>query len=435
MVQPITKAVAFLQDLKAGQVKWNGILDLSVEEKVREIFRTASQGRWADAMAMADKELKVSSDPSLVLTGGMMHFCAGDHAGARLLFDRSVSMVPENSLARLMLYIIDWLADAPPSKMHGEALLGLDWRSEAEFMGYVRRVLGGLVDEETALRGWETAGERSWLNYAVGLIQARRGQWAESERSLRKAVLSADAGGWEFFLSRSKLEELQRRRLGALQGDVRWGEYQASVEAFNRSVQKDQMSKERRRSELADLSAGLLIPGASSKSRREALEKIFEKAPDDGDVLVGLAFNTAMEEAWEEALAYTRRFLKRSSRESANRLSMGILEGQILHYRGEQEEARAVLEAYARVTRDAWFRAISECLLGKRSVESLKKEAAMSPENLITLYTALGLWAEGSREKERAVEYYKEALESLMDTWREFEFARERIKRLRQQSG
>ncbi|MCJ7593705.1 MAG: hypothetical protein MUO52_02900, partial [Desulfobacterales bacterium] len=71
----------------------------------------------------------------------------------------------------------------------------------------------------------------------------------------------------------------------------------------------------------------------------------------------------------------------------------------------------------------------------KRTEESLKKEAGMSPENLITLYTALGFWAEGSGEKERAVDYYKEALESLLDTWDEFEFAWERIKHLRQQSG
>jgi MoxR-like ATPase len=68
-------------------------------------------------------------------------------------------------------------------------------------------------------------------------------------------------------------------------------------------------------------------------------------------------------------------------------------------------------------------------------VDSLKKEAGMSPENLITLYTALGLWAEGSGEKKKAVEYYKEALESLLDTWHEFEFARERIKRLRRELG
>ena len=435
MVQPITKAAAFLQDLKGGLVKWNGILDLSVEEKVREILQTASQSRWADAMALADKELEVSSDPSLVMTGGLVHFCAGDELGARRLFDRSVSMVPENTLARLMLYIIDWMSGAPSLEIHRKALLALDWRSEAEFLGYVCRVLEGLVDGEPALKGWETAGERSWLNYAVGLMQARRGQWAASERLLREAVLSADARGWEYLLPRAKLEEVQGRRLDALQGDVPWAEYQASMEAFNEIVQKDQMGKDRRKSELMDLRAQLLNPASSPKSRREALQKILEKAPDNGEVLVGLAFYSAMEETWDEALTYSRTFLRRSGRQSANRLSMGLLEAEILHYKGKQEEARAALEAYARVTRDAWFRGISEYLLGKRSVETLKKGAGMSPENLITLYTALGLWAEGSGEKERAVEYYKEALESLLDTWYQFEFAKERIKRLRQPSG
>lgn len=435
MVQPITKAVTFLQDLKAGQVKWNGILDLSVERKVGEIIKTAFQGRWAEAMALADKELQLSSDPSLVMAGGMMHFCTGDDRGARRLFVRSVSMDTENSLARLMLCIIDWQAGTPPTDTYLKALLAMDWRSEDEFLGYVCRVLAGMVDEETALKGWETTNERSWLDYAVGLMQARRGQWVESEKLLREAVLSADAGAWVFLLSRAKLEELQNRRRDELKGDARWAAYQASIEAFNQSVQEDQMSKVKQLSKLADLRAELQDRATSSKSRREALEEILKETPENRDVLVGLAFYGAMEEAWDEALAHVRMFLKSHGRESANRLRMGLLEAEILHYKGGQEEARAALEAYNQVTRDSWFRAISECLLGKRPVDSLIKEAGMSPENLITLYMALGLWAEGSGEKKKAVEYYKEALESLLDTWHEFEFARERIKRLRRELG
>jgi tetratricopeptide (TPR) repeat protein len=386
-------------------------------------------------MALADKELELSSDPSLVLAGGMMHFCAGDDQGASRLFAQSVSMDPENSLARLMLYIIGWQAGAPPVDIHRNSLLALDWRSEAEFLGYVCRVLEGIVDAETALKGWDTAGERSWLRYAVGLIKHKRGQWADSERLLKEAVLSANAEAWEFFLSRAKLEEVQKRRLDALQGNGQWAEYQSGIDAFNQTVQKDQMTKESRRSELAALRAELQNPLTSLKGRREALEKISEEVPDNGDVLVGLAFFNGMEEQWDRALTYTRAFLKRSGRQSASRLRMGLLEAEILRYIGKREEARAGLEAYTRVTRDSWFRSISECLLGKRNVESLKKEAGMRPENLVTLYTALGLWAEGSGEKERAVEHYKEALESLLDTWHEFEFARERLKRLRQHSG
>lgn len=435
MVQPITKAAAFLQDLKGGQVKWNGVLNLSVEEKVRKIIQTAFEGRWADAMSLADEELKLSLDPSLVMVGGIMHFCAGDDQGASRLFAQSVSMDPENSLARLMLCIIAWKAGAPSMEIHRKALLALDWRSEAEFPGYVCRVLEGMVGEETALEGWETAGERSWLRYAVGLLKEKQGQWAESESLLKEAVLSANAETLEFFLFRAKLEMIQKRRLDALQGNAQWAEYQGSIEAFNEIVLKDQMSKDSRRSEVADLRAELQNPASSLKGRREALERILEIAPDNGDVLVGLALYSAMEEAWDEALAYTRTFLKRSGRQSASRLRMGLLEAEILRYTGKREESRAALEAYNQVTRDPWFRAISECLLGKRSVESLEKEAGMSPENLITLYTALGLWAEGAGERERAVEYYEEALESLLDTWYEFEFARERIKRLKGQLG
>jgi len=435
MVQPITKAAAFLKDLKAGQVKWNGILDLSLEDKLRKIIQIAFQGRWAEAMALADKELKLSSDPSLIMAGGMMHFFAGEEQNASRLFAQSVSMDPENHLARLMLYIIGWRAGASSVGIHRDALLALDWRSEAEFLGYVCRVLEGMVDEETALKGWDTAGERSWLHYAVGLIRQKRGQWAESERVLKEAVLSANAEAWEFFLSRAKLEEVQNKRLDALQGKGEWAEYQASIDAFKQIVRKDQKAKEGRGSKLAALRAELQNPLTSLNGRRVALEKISEEVPDNGDVLVGLAFFNGMEEAWDKALTHARTFLKRSGRQSANRLRMGLLEAEILHYTGKREEARAGLEAYSRVTRDPWFRSISECLLGKRSEESLKKEAGMRPENLITLYTALGLWAEGSGEKERAVEHYKEALESLLDTWHEFEFARERIKRLKQYSG
>jgi S1-C subfamily serine protease/signal transduction histidine kinase len=435
MVQPITKAAAFLQEVKTGQVKWNGIFDLSLEGKLREIIQAAFQGRWAEAMALADKELRSSSHPSLVMAAGMMHFCAGDDQGASRLFAQSLSMDPRNSLARLMLYIISRQVRAPSGDTHRDALLALDWRSEAEFLGYMCRVLEGMVDEEIALEGWDTAAERSWLHYAVGLIKHEQGQWAESERLLKEAVLSSNAEAWEFFLSRAKLEEVQKRRLDALQGNGQWAEYQASIDAFNQTVQKDQMAKKSRQSELAALRAELQNPLTSMKGQREALERIYEEDPDNGDALVGLAFFSGVEEAWDKALTYTRRFLKRTGRQNASRMRMGLLEAQILHYTGKREEALVGLEAYARVTRDSWFRSVSECLLGKRSVESLKKEAGKHPENLLTLYTALGLWAEGSDEREMAVEYYEEALESLLDTWHEFAFARERIKRLRQGTG
>lgn len=152
LVLPITKAATFLQDLKAGQVKWNGDLDLSVEAKLKRITEMAAKGRWAMAMAMADKELKFSFDPSLVMAAGMMHFCAGDNQSAKQLFGQSLSMDPENSLAKLMLFIIDWLAGCSSVSPYRQELLAMDWRSPAEFLGYLVQVLEGLVDEESALK-------------------------------------------------------------------------------------------------------------------------------------------------------------------------------------------------------------------------------------------------------------------------------------------
>jgi S1-C subfamily serine protease len=434
MVLPITKAATFLQDLKAGQVKWNGVLDLSVEAKLKRITEASARGRWAEAMAMADEELKLSFDPRLVMAGGMMHFCAGDNQGAERLFRQSLSMDPENIMAKLMLFLIDWLAGESSVSPHRQELMALDWRSPAEFLGYLARVLEGLVDEESALKGWDNEPERSWLHYILGLIRGVRGDWADSERLLKEAVLAADTEAWQFFLASAQLDRVQQRRLESFQDDSRWAKYQAETEAFNQAVQRDQKAKEGRKAEVAELKARLVEESASPKDKRRALEKILDSVPRNRDTMVELAFYSAMEEDWEHALEYTQTFLERDGRQSTGRLRIGLLEPEILHSMGRQEEARVSLEAYGRRTRDAWYRAVSESLLGKRTEGSLKKEAGECPEKLMTLHAALGFWAEGSGDNERAIEHYKEALESFMDTWIEFDFAKERIKTLRRPS-
>ena len=220
-----------------------------------------------------------------------------------------------------------------------------------------------------------------------------------------------------------------------MRNESRWAEYQAEIEDFGQVIQRDQTSKKTRMLKLTELKTQLEVHSTSPNDKRQLLEKILENTPNNGDALVGLAFYCAMEEAWEQSLEYARSFLNRDGRQNDSRLSMGLLEAEILHHMGHKEKARATLEAYNRKTRDPWYRAVSECLLGKSTEESLKKEAGKSPENLITLHTALGFWAEGSGDNKMAIEHYKKALESFLDTWIEFEFARERIKSLRQPSG
>ena len=65
----------------------------------------------------------------------------------------------------------------------------------------------------------------------------------------------------------------------------------------------------------------------------------------------------------------------------------------------------------------------------------LKKQAGESPENLITSSTALGFWSEGSGDKDKALRYYKEALGTFLDNWLEYDFAKERIIRLKKPAG
>jgi len=434
MVLPITKPGAFLQDLKDGQMKWDGILDLSVQAKLKRITDAAAKGRWAEAMTIADKELTHSSDPSLIMAGAMMHFCADDHPGAIKFFGQSLSIDSENSLARLMLFMIDWLADRSSMDSYREALLDLDWRSPSEFFGYLFRVLEGLVEEKSALHAWDTLSEKSWLHYVVGLIQAKRGEWVGSEKLLRQAVLDAEPDSWEFFLSRAGLDQVQKKRLAALQANTKWIEYQAEIESFKNRVQREQESKEDSKSKFAELKAQLDEPSLTPKNKQEILEKMLQNSPENRTILTALIFYNAMEEDWEKALKYVRDFDKEKGRENAGRLSVGLMEAEILHHMGRQEEASGCLEDYGRFTRDPWYRALSECLLGKTTEESLKKEIRKSPVNLLTFHSALGFWAEGAGEKERAIEHYKDALESFLDTRLEFHFARERIRNLRKPS-
>jgi S1-C subfamily serine protease len=434
MILPITKAVDFIQALKAGQIKWNGVLDLSLATKLKQITDKAKQGKWADAKALADKELRISLDPTLVIAAGMMHFCAGDNNGARKLFGQALSMDDENNMAKLMLFITDWLNGESHVSTYRRELLALDWRSPAEFLGHLVKVLEGQVDEELAIRGGYTEGEKSWLNYVVGLKRAKSGRLVDSEKLLKKAVLAADIDDWLFFLALAKLEKVQSQRLEALQNKPGRTEYKIEIEAFANTIEKNYAAKSEQQTKLAPLIAKLKQESISSEDKQSVLEQILKNDRKNGKILIGLAFYSAMNEKWERALEYARTFLKIKGRENAGRLSVGLLEAEVLHNMGCKEEAKACLEGYNRRIRDPWYLAISEYLLSKQTEQSLSEKAGESPENLVTWHTALGFWAEGTGDKKKAVKHYKEALGSYMDTMIEYDFAKGRIMWLRRSS-
>jgi S1-C subfamily serine protease len=435
MVLPITKSVKFLKELKAGQVKWNGELDFSVEATLKRIREKALKGRWAESRSLADKELKHSQQPALVMGAGMMHFCAGDHQGAKRFFAQSLSMDGENNEAKLMIYLIDWLGGPKEGRSHRTELLALDWRSPAEFQGYLVKVLEGMVVETSALDGWYSTSEKIWLNYAVALIRSRQADWSGAEKRMREAYQLGETDGWEFFLARSGLEEIQKRRRENIDSEVLLAKYNADVEAFERQVQKSLSENRERAEKLTPLRSQLTAKGSSIKEKLAVLKKIHGIYPENRQILVGLAFYNAADEAWPQALKYIRTFVRGGGRPYGDRMSLELLEAGILHYLGNNVEAQAGLEAFLRFTRDPWYQTICEYLLGKQTEDFLKKQAGGNPENLITVSTALGFWSEGSGEKDKAIRYYNEALGTFLDTWREYDFAKERLKRLKSPSG
>ena len=431
MILPITKAIDFIRELKDGQVKWNGVLDLSLDRKLKQITDKAKQGKWADAKDLADRELKRSLDPTLVMAAGIMYFCAGDNNGAKKLFGQALSMDDENNKAKLMLFIIDWLTSKSHVSIYRQELLALDWRSPSELLGHLVKILEGLVDEETALKGGYTEGEKSWLHYAVGLLREKAGDLADSEKVLKKAVLVADIDDWLFFLALAELKEIQNQRMNALQNKLEKTDYRIEIEAFTRTMEENYVIKSEQRTNLAPLIARLKQESINSEDKQSVLEQILKNDYKNGEILRKLAFYSAMNEKLEYALEYARTFLKIKGRENAGRLSLGLLEAEVLYNAGRKEEARAYLEEYSRRIKDPWYLAISYYLLGKQIQQPLLEEAGKNPEDLVVWHTALGFWAEGSGEQKKAINHYREALGTYMDTLVEYEFAKERIKRLR----
>jgi S1-C subfamily serine protease len=435
MVLPITNAVKFLDELKSGQAKWNGVLDFSIEDTLVQIKDKATQGLWAEAQALADEELKGNQQPEMIMAAGMMHYCTGDNAGAGKLFSKTLSMDAENPEARFMLFLIDWLNGEGATSAHREALLAQDWRSPGEFQGYMVRVLEGLIDEVSALGGWHTSAEKSWLHYAVSLLRAKGQDWAEAEKLLRESVLAADPSAWEFLMARAKLEQLQKRRQKALKTKAQWSKYNEDIQAFDKVVKQALEAEAKRETELLPLMMAFMDEATAMKERREALRKISELYPQNRKIFVTLAFYSAADEDWSQSLEYTRTFLKGDGRQNADRMSLGILEAGILHHQGLADQTRTSLQEFVNRTMDPWYLTISDYLLGKQTEKSLLQQAGGSPENLITAHTALGLWFEGSGDKQKAIKHYREALGSFLDTWLEYDFSKERLKRLKQPSG
>ena len=125
-------------------------------------------------------------------------------------------------------------------------------------------------------------------------------------------------------------------------------------------------------------------------------------------------------------------YFKAPSRETALSLSLGLLKGQILKLTGDRDAARRQISRFRTDSKNAWYGILARQLLEGPSVVELVKLAANDPAKRITLHTALGLDAEGDKDREKASHHYREALGTYLDSWNEYDLARERLLRFRQ---
>ena len=431
MVLPISKAAAFLREIVAGRPKWNGVLDLSIDAKMKRITEAAEHRQWQQALQVAEEELQTSKDPSLVMASAMMHLCAENLQGARQRFIQARSMDSTNDLALFMLYLLDWIELRPGNSAYREQLLSLDWRSVHEFYGYLTRMLEGQAPIPRGPQGGYNSHEKSWLNYIEGLMARKRGAPIDAEASLQAAVLAADGINWIYYLALSALDQVREQRMALLVVADRKA-YIAAIADFEHRHIDTRKRRLENREDLMVLTAKFNQKSNPLEERGRLLQQLRRLDPENQDLAANQVFLDLMGESWDQALVNARTYLSFQGRENRKRLQIGLLVPEILHKLGKPDAAQKALEQFEKQTQNDWYRHIAATLKGLMGESALLEAAAGSPESVLTARTALGFWAEGSGDRNRAVSHYREALGSYMDEMLEYEFAFRRIQSLRQ---
>jgi S1-C subfamily serine protease len=432
LVLPITKAAAFLDEIRAGKVKWNGEIDVASEPRLKQIMDTARRRDWGGACDLADRAIEEIRTPPMVMAAAVMHLCAGDHGAGRHLFEQVLSIDSGRTMARLMILLIDWFEERELTEDYRNSLTALDWRSPDEFSGYLTKILAGEVNAGEAIAGGYSLTEKSWLHLIAGLVEIRRENMNAAWSLLETAALNADTDDWSLYLALSRLDRIQRWRMLQPADRSIHQYYQTQMQAFEDRLEQAIAAREALRAKTAPIILAFQRNQTDFKTQRSLLKHLHEIDPENSTILIAQAFYAAVDEEWNTALEYSRQYLARPGRTNAGKLSLGLLEPEILNKKGETAKAHDRLKAFYESIADPWYRELSRHLLDPAREVSVPARMGDSPENLLTGHTALGLWAEGSDDDAGAIRHYREALMSYMDHRIEYDFAIGRMKRLRQ---
>ena len=430
IVLPIEQAGRFFEALSRGAVKWDGRIDFELEQRLARIYAHADAGRWQAAQAQAMQELALSRDPGLVLANGITHLLTGDYERAEQLIAESISMNPANEPAVFLLYLTQWLGGGGIEPVIKQDLLALDWRSPYEFLGYMIKIFEKRVALARALEGGYSRLEKAWLYYAAALMERSDGDIEAAESLLRKAANRVPAEEWLQYLILVQLEQVREALAAKLSTEAERADYERQTQTLIEEIRGLIDASARPEEEPADITADLGEEEATGII--EQLQAILDADPERVEVLVSLAYAHLLEGEVQAALAATRRYLAVPGRESAGKLSLGLLEAVLVAGLGQTQEAEALLADFEKKVGDAWYREIARCLLGEVSPEALVLQAQNGPEYILSAHTALGLWAQVHGDAAGALFNFEAALASYLDARIEYVFVRTRVEQLRQ---
>lgn len=423
LVLPVGKAAGFIDEIKAGQRKWDGVLDFSAAKEIRHMTDAAFHGNWADAVGLA-REKAVSRDtPSMLVAAAMMFYCTGDYTASRRLFDTVLSIDPDRYLARLMRYLIDRRHGGGRQSPDLSYLLSLDWQSPGEFFGHIARLLKQKEPPGRRPESWNTSAEKGWLYYIAAIRHLEKNSIETAETLLKLAAASSQRDEWSFYLALAAFD-----RLGTIRGDG----LEKSAR-LRRMIEKGSELRKKRAEEIETLRVELKDRKTAPDRKSELMHQSYLLERDNKKLLAYAAYQEAMHSRWPQALKTANTFLQLPGREDPIRLGTTLLQAGLLRHLGENGEARLRLQHMADTTAVPWYRQICLTLLGERSKEELIESAGNVPEKVLTALTALGFQAEAMGNEEQAVRYYREALGSYLDDWIEYSLARQRYVRLRGQ--
>lgn len=432
LILPISRPANFVKDLKAGQLKWDGELDFSLDIKLTQVIDLALKHRYKEAAVLTDTLIETSKDPALFYTGAMFHFCSNALDTSRQLFTQLISIDQSNTDTRLMLYIIDWITGQKTSQRLTAQLFTMNWQHPDEFSGYLARVLDKRTEMYPGNVDFENNAQKAWRLFIQGLMQEKANQIDSAIKCYKDAVLTAAANDYLYFLAFARLEDLLEKQIdGAKDTPKTQATYQDQKIQFRKQADENREKTKETYATAADLIHQFASPETDDEEKVNAYNALLKLLPDNRSIMGRIAFFHAMNAEWEKALEFIDRFSALPSRETAMGLSLGLLKGEILQITDSQEAAKAYLTDFQSRIKDPWYKIISKHLSQGTSDGNLIKLTNKDPERLITLHTALGLWAEGGGDKETAAHHYREALSTYLDDWNEYDFALSRMIRLR----